>query len=77
MARRDKILRALVLSQFVVTMKSGETFDGLLQYLDESTLVLVKAEAVTVARDAQTRIPVDGALYLARSDVAYMQRVGV
>jgi small nuclear ribonucleoprotein (snRNP)-like protein len=75
-ARRDKILRTLVLAKFVVTMKTGETFEGLLQTFDESTLVLVRADAVTVTTTAETRIPVDGALYIARSDIAYMQRVG-
>lgn len=75
MARADKILRSLVRSRFLVTLKTGEAFDGVLLSLDSSTLELVDAEVVTSSKVAQTRIPVDGRLYLQRVDVAYMQRV--
>ena len=68
--RRDRLLRTYIRERFVVTLKSGATFDGLIDDHDESTLELVDAHEVT--KDNQT--PIDGRLYLPRADVAYMQR---
>lgn len=70
MARPDRLLRELLRYRFVVTLKTGDTFDGVLDQHDESTLEFVDVHAVT--HDGRT--PVDGRLYLARRDIAYMQR---
>lgn len=68
--RRDRVLRKHLRERFVVTLLSGETFDGLLDRWDESTLEFVDAFAVT----ERNRVEVDGRLFLARARVAYMQR---
>lgn len=69
---RDRLLHRTLRERFVVTMKSGATFDGLLADVDGRTIVLVKASAL----DENGRHRVDGSLYLPRSDVDYLQRPG-
>lgn len=70
MRRRDSLLRQLLRERFVITLKTGETFDGLLDRWDESTIELLNAHAVS----EKTRLPVDGRVYVPRDQVAYMQR---
>lgn len=73
LARRDRLVRSHVRTRFLVTLKTGEAFDGLLDEVDASTLILVAAWAV----DAKgNRVPVDGRLFVDRSNVAYMQVPG-
>lgn len=67
----DRIARDHLLCRYVVTLKSGEAFDGLLRDADGHTLELVQATSLATGRDP---IPVDGSLYVARADVAYLQR---
>ena len=67
---RDRLLRALLRERFVITLQSGETFDGLLDRFDGQHLELVDAYAVTGTQRHQ----VDGRLYLPRERVSYMQR---
>lgn len=68
--RRDRLLRGLVRERFVVTLTTGEAFDGLLDRLDESTVELVDARALV--KDGTVKV--DGRLYLPRAQVTYMQR---
>lgn len=68
--RRDRLLREHLRERFVVTLKSGETFDGLLDDHDESTVELVDPYAV----DKSGRLSIDGRLYLPRNEIAYLQR---
>lgn len=71
--RRDRLLKQLIRERFVVTLKSGETFDGLLDEWDDRNLLLIDAYAVT----EKTRVHMDGAgLWLPRENVAYLQRLG-
>ena len=67
----DRIVGSHQLQRTVVTLKSGETFDGLVRDADARTLVLVKASSLAPGRDP---LPVDGSLYVDRADVAYLQR---
>ena len=69
MNRRDRLLRQVHLARFIVTLTSGETFDGLLADADDNSVKLVGAFAI----DEKSRKSVDGDLYLPRSKVAYMQ----
>lgn len=69
MGRRDRLIRAHLRTRFVVTLKSGAAFDGLLVEADERTLVL--ADAWTV--DPGGRQSVDGRLFVPRVDVEFMQ----
>lgn len=69
MAQRDRLLRDALRNRFIVTLAGGETFDGLLEDVDENTATMVDVWAV----DASGRTQVDGRLYLPRMDIAYMQ----
>jgi hypothetical protein len=73
MARRDRLLRELIRERFVATLKNGETFDGLLDNHDESTLEFLDVHAITKTG----RADVDGRIYLPRSEILYMQRPDV
>jgi hypothetical protein len=72
MNRKDRLLRAAHLERFVVTLTTGETFDGLLADADDNSVKLVGAYAVSEKETVQ----VDGDLYLPRDKVAYMQNPG-
>jgi len=67
--RRDRLLRQVHFQRFIVTLVSGDTFDGLLADADDNSVKLVGAFAV----DAKNREPVDGDLYLPRTQIRYMQ----
>lgn len=68
--RRDRLLQSLLRERFVVTLTSGEAFDGLLDRWDESTIELVDVFAVT----EKSRVQVDGRIYVPRQQISYMQR---
>jgi hypothetical protein len=72
MNRKDRLLRAAHLERFVVTLTTGETFDGLLSDCDDNSVRLVGAHAVS---DKES-VSVDGDIYLPREKIAYMQNPG-
>lgn len=67
---RDRLLKQLCRERFVVTLRTGEAFDGLLDRFDLSTLELVDVFAVST----DARVKVDGRVYLPREGISYMQR---
>ena len=67
----DRLLRDHLLTRYVVTIASGETFDGLLASVDARTLVL---RDVGVLKVDGGLTPVDGDVVLRRNAVSYMQR---
>lgn len=69
---RDAIVRRALRERFVFTLKTGETFDGLLLDADEKTYRLGDSWAI----DGKNRVRVDGELFLPRLEVAYLQRPG-
>ncbi|HEX5347841.1 MAG TPA: hypothetical protein VFW64_12205 [Pseudonocardiaceae bacterium] len=69
---RDRLLKPLVRERFVVTLRSGETFTGLLDQWDANHVVLVAAATVS---EAAHPMRVDGQLFLPRGQIAYMQRL--
>lgn len=69
---RDRLMRQSLRDRFVVTLRSGESFDGLLLEVDDKTLRFADAFAL----DGPTRVRVDGELFLPRSEVAYLQKPG-
>lgn len=69
--RRDRLLRQMLRERFIVTLKSGDTFDGLLDDQDESTVELLDPHVV--GPDGKLTA-VDGRLYLPRAEIAYLQR---
>lgn len=70
MFRPDRIVRRLLRVEFLVEMKTGQTWRGVLVEADEHTLSLLSASHIT--RDGA--VPVDGQLFLPRADVAFIQR---
>lgn len=69
---RDRLIRRVLRERFIVTVRSGESFDGLLLDADDKTLRLGDVAAL----DGPNRPLVDGELYLPRSEVVYLQRPG-
>jgi hypothetical protein len=67
----DRVVQQNLRCRYVITLKSGEAFDGLLVEADGRSLVLTQASSLATGRDP---IKVDGSLILLRSDVAYLQR---
>lgn len=72
MLRRDKLVRQALRERFVATLRTGETFDGLLVDADEKTFRFADAFAV----DGRNRVRVDGELFLPRGEVTYLQKPG-
>jgi hypothetical protein len=68
---RDRLLAAALRERFIITMQDDSAFDGLLIDVDERVLVLAQASTPNAGG---ARVMVDGALYLERSLVKYMQR---
>lgn len=69
--RRDRLLKERLMDRFVVTLDSGQTFEGLLAAVDENTVRLVDAGVVGLGTQ---RTPVDGELYLERSRISFLQK---
>lgn len=69
MFNRDRLVKSHLRTRFLVTLKTGEAFEGLLYEADDRTLVLADAFAV----DEHARQRVDGQVFLDRQAVAYMQ----
>lgn len=69
--RSDRIVRRLLREQFVVTMKNGQTWQGVLTEADEHSLALM--DVSEIAQDG-TPTKADGQVFLPRADVAYIQR---
>lgn len=70
MNRRDRLIRGAFRERFVVTMRSGASFDALLVDVDDNTVTFADAFAL----EGQQRIKVDGQLYLPRLGIDYMQK---
>lgn len=70
MFRKRDVLRGKKLDRFVVTLSSGETVSGLLSEHDDTRLVFVDVKLV-----GEGVAPAEGALYVDRAHVLYMQSV--
>ena len=68
---RDRLLRNEVKERFVVTLKAGPMFSGLLIDVDDRTFHFSDVRIIQKSGSE----PADGQLYIERSNVAYMQRV--
>lgn len=68
---RQELLADRLRERYVVTLSSGETFDGLLVDVDERTVVMQDTSALYA--DGR-KVPVDGDVILQRATVAYLQR---
>lgn len=72
MLRRDRLVRQALRERFLATMRDGATFDGLLVEADERTFRFANASIIK----GNSRVSVDGELFLPRSEVLYLQRPG-
>lgn len=67
------VLRRSLRERVLVTLKSGEGFEGVLLRADRRTWELVQAKAVG-AGERGADVPVDGALVILAANVAFCQR---
>ena len=67
---RDRVIRAHLREEFLVTLADGTGLQGLLVEADDKTIVL--ANVSQVERDRT--VPVDGQLFIPRSNVLYLQK---
>lgn len=70
MARADRLLRGQIKSRYLVTIDTGETFEGVLLDADSDHLVLADSDAISPNGD---RLKVDGQLWLPRQNISYLQ----
>lgn len=69
MFARDRIIKSHLRQRFVVTLKSGDAFEGLV--LDADSRMIVLGDAQTFTADGPAGV--DGQLFIERADVAYFQ----
>ena len=68
--RSGRVLRLRWNKAVIVTLKTGESFRGVLTDSDPETIVLRKAETLGNARD----VAVDGEVLILRADIATLQQ---
>lgn len=71
--KNSRLLNKRLLSRVVVTLKNGQSFEGLLYQLDAQAWFLRDASAVGVG-DKNTNLPLDGEVVLLTSEIAFAQR---
>lgn len=69
MGRRDRLLRSALRERFIITLKGGQAFDGLLIDVDDKCVIVSDGWAI----DSSGRTEVDGNLFVPRNEIAYMQ----
>lgn len=70
---RSRVLTSRLRESVIVTLKTGDSFSGVLYSHDDKALVLRGAEAIG-AGEKKTNLPLDGELLVLMADVAWMQR---
>lgn len=71
--RTGYVLRQSIKERVIVTLKTGEGFDGILFWADGKTWELVQAKALGVGHQGAD-VPVNGTLLIPAANVAYCQR---
>lgn len=67
-----KLLRLRLRRRAIVTLKTGDSFSGILYDADSEAIVLREAEALGMG-EKRTNLVVDGEVLILRGDVAYVQ----
>lgn len=67
-----RLIKQRLRRQVVVTLKTGDSFSGVLFEVDSESFVLRKAEALGMAAKGEN-LTVDGELLVLRADIAYIQ----
>ena len=70
---RTRVIASRVRERVIVTLKSGDSFVGVLFSHDSKALVLREAEALG-AGERRTNVLLDGELIVLLPDVAYIQK---
>lgn len=69
---RDRLVRQSVRERFVVTTHDEGSFSGLLMDADDTTVIFADVRLVTPdGKEAEAQ----GQLYVARLNIAYMQKI--
>jgi hypothetical protein len=71
--RTGYVLKQTVKERVIVTLKTGEGFDGILYWADGKTWEMVQAKALGVG-ERGADVPVNGTLLIPADNVAYCQR---
>ena len=71
--RTGYVLRQAIKERVIVTLKTGEGFEGVLFWADGKTWELAQAKALGVG-DRGADVPVNGTLLIPAENVAYAQR---
>lgn len=71
--RTSRLLRKRLLHRVVVTLKNGQSFEGLLHEADGHAWFLRDASAVGMG-ERQTNLPLDGEIVLLVAEIAFAQR---
>ena len=71
--RTGYVLRKTVKERVIVTLKTGEGFEGLLFWVDGKTWEMVEAKALG-AGERGADVPVNGTLLIPADNVAYCQK---
>lgn len=69
---RSRLLRARLRHRVILTLNTGETWDGVLFDFDARAWVLREVTALGVGSN-RTNVPVDGELLVLVEDIAYVQ----
>lgn len=67
----DVVLVSQIMSRVLVTMEDLSAFDGIIQQVDENTIVMV--DCVHIAPGGSPRSKVDGRMLLPRGKILYIQ----
>lgn len=70
---RSRVLSSRLRERVIVTLKTGDSFSGILFSHDTKALVLREAEALG-AGERRTNLALDGEIVILLPDVAYIQR---
>lgn len=73
MKRRSRLLQERIADRVVVTLKTGESFAGVLWDADDKLWILRSARALGAGQDGSD-IPIDGEVLVLSDDVLYAQR---
>lgn len=68
--KKDRVINYYLKDRFLISLTDGSAIEGLLLEVDEKTISLTDCFRVTI----QTRISVDGTLFIPRSNILYMQK---
>lgn len=71
--RRSRLLAERLCHRVIVTLKSGQSFEGVLFECDPQAWVLRDSSAIGVGENG-TNLPVDGEIVLLTAEIAYAQR---